>query len=90
MFNKIRVTGSAQLVHGFLKPTFIHKDFAKFYDFDYSNSIIYDNYNFTKAMKYAINMENHQYKKLQENLSLLSKKIYRESLYNLKNCLKEY
>jgi len=88
-FHKIRVTGSAQLSYGFLKPPLIHKDFANFYNFNYSNSIIYDNFNFTRAIINAINMKNKDYKSLQYNLSLLSKQIYKKSFYNLKNCLNE-
>ena len=89
-FHKIRVTGSAQLSYGFLKPPFIHKDFANFYNFNYSNSIIYDNFNFTRSIRNAINMKNEDYKKLQYNLSLLAKQIYKKSLYNLKNALMRY
>ena len=72
-FKKIRVTGSVQLAYGFLKPTLINKDFAGFYNFNNTNSI---NLNFTKAMRDAINMKSRQYRKMKENLSLLSKEIY--------------
>ena len=87
-FNKIRVTGSSQLVYGFLKPAIIHKDFAKFYNFNYSNSIIYDNKNFTQSIRNAIIMDNKRYKSIQENLSSLERQIYMESFDNLKKSLK--
>ena len=86
-FSKIRVTGSAQLAYGFSKPVLINNKFANYYKFNYTNSIIYDNTNFTEAIRVAINMNNNQYKEIQENLSLLSKEIYAESLSNLKKCL---
>ena len=88
-FQKIRVSGSSQLVYGFLKPVLINEEFARFYNFNSSNSLIYDNSNFSKVMKDAINLHNKEYKKLQENLSLLSNEIYSRSLSKVKNCLKE-
>ena len=75
------------MAYGFLKPVLINNQFANFYKFDDSNSIIYDNSNFTKAVREAINMDNNKYKNIQDKLSLLSKDIYFESLYNLKKCL---
>ena len=86
-FKSTRVTGSAQLSYGFLKPVLINKEFANFYNFNYSNSIIYENFNFTEAMREAIIMKNEDYNKIKENLSFLSKDIYIKSLFNLKNCL---
>ena len=86
-FNKTRVTGSAQLSYGFLKPVLINQHFSKFYDFNSSNSIIYNHSNFTKAMRDAVNMDTKNYKKLQENLSFLEKEIYLNSLINLKHCI---
>ena len=87
IFSNIRATGSAQLSYGFLKPVLINDFFSKFYNFDDSNSIIYDDYNFTEAMRRAINIKNNNYEKIKQNLSLLANKIYVESLFNLENCL---
>lgn len=86
-FTKTRATGSAQLSYGFLKPVLVNSHFVNFYNFNDSNSIIHDNNNFTDAMRKAICMSNKDYKKLQENLSLLEKKIYHESIFNLQNLL---
>lgn len=86
-FTKIRVTGSAQLAYGFLKPVLIHKQYSNFYNFNYTNSLIYDHLNFTKTIKKAINMDTKYYKQMQENLSLLSSEIYMKSKNNLRNCL---
>ncbi len=88
-FQKIRVTGSSQLSYGFLKPVIINEKFASFYNFNYSNSLVYENSNFSKVLNYAININNKEYKKLQNNLLLLSKEIYSNSLNNVKNSLKE-
>ena len=38
-----RVTGSMQLVYGFLKPAIINKDFSSFYHLNRNNSLIYNN-----------------------------------------------
>ena len=88
-FRQTRVTGSSQLVYGFLKPALINKNFANFYYFNSSNSLIYENSNLSKVMKYAINMSNKKYKKLKDNLLLLSKEIYLSSLNNVKKTLKQ-
>ena len=86
-FTKIRVTGSVQLAYGFLKPVIIHQDFAKIYNFNSSNSFIYDDSNFLSIMKDAINLDNARYQKMKENILLLSKDIYHKSLFNVKNSL---
>lgn len=89
-FKKTRVSGSIQLSYGFLKPVIINKDFAEIYNFDSKNSLIYDNTNFLQTMRAAINLGNQEYNKMQENLLLLSKKIFNNSLHNVKKCLNEY
>ena len=86
-FTKIRVTGSAQLAYGFLKPVLIHKNFSKSYKFNSSNSFIYNNSDFIKNMKEAINLEDKDYQKLQEIMLFLSREIYMKSLNNIKFCL---
>ena len=86
-FTKIRVTGSVQLAYGFLKPVIIHQDFAKIYNFNSSNSFIYDDSNFLSIMKDAINLDNARYQKMKENILLLSKDIYHKSLFNVNNSL---
>ena len=89
-FKNTRVSGSIQLAYGFLKPVIISKDFAEIYNFNSDNSLLYEKWNFIETMRNAINLENAQYKKMQKNLKLLSKKIYNNSLYNVKNCLMEF
>ena len=86
-FKNIRVTGSAQLSYGFLKPVLINKNFANIYKFNSNNSFLYENQNFVKVMKDAINLKNKDYKIMQDNLYLLSNYIYNYSLHNVKNCL---
>ena len=87
-FKKIRVTGSAQLAYGFIKPVLIHEDFADFYSFNSTNSFIYGNSNFTQVMKTAIKLDNKNYKVMQENMLSLSKEIYMKSLINIKSSFK--
>ena len=72
-FKTNRVTGSAQLVYGFLKPAIINTKFAPIYYFNQENSFIYENSNFTDTIRNAIslsklNMKNEQYQKMKENL----------------------
>ena len=87
-FSKIRVTGSAQLAYGFLKPVLINEKFGDFYNFNSKNSFIFEKSNFSNVMKKAIKVDYEKYKRMQENLLILSKEIYAKSLYNVKNCLK--
>lgn len=89
-FKKTRVSGSIQLAYGFLKPVIINKDFAEIYNFNSKNSFIYENTNFFETMRAAIKLGNQEYKKMQTNLLLLSKKIFKKSLHNVKKCLNEY
>ena len=88
VFKNTRVTGSAQLSYGFLKPVLINKYFANIYKFNSNNSFLYENDNFVKVMKDAINQQNKDYVIMQDNLYLLSTYIYNNSLYNVKKCLK--
>ena len=53
-FKTIRVTGSTQLVYGFLKPAIINTKFAPIYYFNQENSFIYENSNFTDTIRNAI------------------------------------
>jgi len=86
-FKNTRISGSVQLAYGFLKPVIINKDFAEIYNFNSNNSFIYDNDSFITSMRQAINIGNNNYKKMQENLKLISNNIYEDSLNNLKNCM---
>lgn len=86
-FKNLQVTGSAQLVYGFLKPAIIHEEFAEIYNMTYKDSFIYNN-NFTDVMREAIIFTNEKYKKKQNNLKTLSNKLYNLSLENLKKILK--
>ena len=83
-FQKIRITGSAQISYGFLKPVLINEYFSTFYNFNFSNSLIYNNKNFSEVMKNAINLKNDNYNKIQRNLLSLSKDLYTKSLLNIK------
>ena len=88
-FRKTRVSGSIQLSYGFLKPVIINKYFADIFNFNSNNSFIYDNINFTATIRNAINIGNKAYINMVKNLNLVSKKVYKDSLYNIKKCLNE-
>ena len=89
-FKTTRVSGSVQLAYGFLKPAIICKDFAEIYYFNSENSFLYDNKNFVDKMRNAIKFGNKRYEKMQKNLKLSADKIYKDSLNNVNNCLKEF
>ena len=86
-FKTNRVTGSAQLAYGFLKPVIINAKFAPIYYFNKENSFIYENSNFTDTIRNAINMKNEQYQKMKENLSKSEDYIYKISLRNVNICI---
>lgn len=90
LFNNIRVTGSVLLSYGFLKPVLINEYFASFYHFNSCNSFIFKKSNFSQVMKNAINLNFRNYKRMQKNLQLLSKEIFKKSLYNVKNCIEMF
>ena len=83
LYKTTKVTGSMQLVLGFLKPALINKKFSDFYNLNNKNSLIYNNHNLYDVMKKAINMNNKEYKILQSNLYKLEKKIYNASIDNI-------
>lgn len=78
------VTGSAQLIYGFLKPPLISRKFTAFYRFDDENAIVYDGNDLATAMLDAMRMDVKQYKRLCARLSALSTRVQEESVDNLK------
>lgn len=86
---KYGVSGSFQLIYGFLKPPVIHEKFAYKYGFNNDNSIIYKkNDNFFEALKTAVNMNAESYIIKQNNLNKYRNDLYNKSLINLKNIIK--
>ena len=81
----IKVTGSTQLIYGFRKIPVIHNKFAKFYNFDNNNAILYDN--LVTGMRNAISLNKEEYNKYIKNLDHTSKSIETESLENLRRIL---
>ena len=80
-----KTSGSFQLSYGFNIPMIIEKTFAKIYNFNVNNSIIYDkNENFDKKLIEAINMREEEYKKIKEGLKIKAREIEKNSLENLK------
>jgi hypothetical protein len=88
-YNKGRATGRAQIAYGFLKPCLINSDFAKTYDMNNENSIIFNNskYSLYFAMRKAIMMTNEEYKKKQYNLKKTADTIYEISKNNVKTTI---
>jgi len=89
LYRKSKVTGSAQLSYGFLKPCIIAQEFAYFYNFDDKNSLIYNHFNLYSAMKKAILLNNNEYKQLRINLYKIRKKLYSISIKNIKKLIPE-
>ena len=78
-------SGSFQLIYGFIKPPIIHKKFADYYGFNYTNSIVYENdiELYIKLIE-SIKLSQKDYKLLQNNLKLLVNNIEQHSLNELK------
>ena len=85
-----RVTGSIQLVYGFLKPAIINENFSDFYHLNSKNSLIYSNVDLYKIMKKAILLNNVEYNNLRNNLRILEKHIYDLSINNIKKAFSKY
>lgn len=84
------ITGTWQLILGFLKPALIHKQFAEFYKLNNENSLILNsNSDLSKMMAIAINMNRVKYELLQKNIKLLSDNVYNKSLENLKYSIEQ-
>lgn len=88
-YKTIKVSGSIQLVYGFLKPPLIHQGFTDFYNLDNKNSLIYNDSNFYNIMEQAILLDNKKYKKIQSNLQIIEKKIHKTSIDNIKKIVKK-
>lgn len=81
------VTGSAQLIYGFLTPPLIERKFASFYGFNNKNSCIYDTGDLAFAMRTAMMMTPEEYEIMRVALKELADDVYRQSLENLKKIL---
>ena len=88
IYKKDVVSGSFQLVYGFLKPALVDEVFAAFQHLNNENSLIYNNKNFYNIMKKAILLKQYEYKNLQDNIRILEKEIYTESINNIRKSIK--
>ena len=86
LYNYTKVTGSIQLVYGFLKPAIINEKFSHFYNLNRKNSLIYNDSNLYNILRKAILLSNKDYKKLQSNLHIIEKEISKISITNIKKC----
>ena len=87
IFKYNKVTGSAQLSYGFLKPVIINYYFSNAYNMTKENCFLFDKTNFYEVMKKAIVLNNQDYKIMQKNLINLSNRLYHDSLLNVKKTL---
>ena len=83
LYKTRKITGSMQLVLGFLKPAIINQEFCNFYNLNNENSLIYNNHNLYDVMKMAIKMNSSEYKIIQNNLYKLKNKLYNISIHNV-------
>jgi len=86
-YTKGTTSGSRQLGLGFQKPMIIDITFAKPYNLDDTNSICYRNNDLTSGMIKAIRLSQKNYFKIQNQIKILSNKIYNKSLKNLKDSI---
>ena len=86
-YKTIKVTGSIQLMYGFIKPVIIHEEFSNFYNLNDNNCLIYDDFNLYNIIKKAILLDNKDYHKLQKNLIIIEKEISEISIKNIKKVI---
>lgn len=87
IFKNKKVTGSAQLSLGFIKPALINKYFQDKYDMNEENSFPFDKKSIYNTLKKAILFNNDNYKKMQLNLINLANKAKEKSIINIKKTL---
>lgn len=81
-------SGSFQLIYGFAKPCLIHRYFAKVYDFDDGNALVYDdNRDLARLMERAVAMDAKEYENIQQGVCRKEEDIKEKSLANLKRIL---
>ena len=86
-YKTTKVTGSIQLVYGFLKPAIINENFSEFYQLNDKNSLIYNDYNLYEIMKKSILLNKNDYKAFQRNLQIIAKEIYKKSILNIQKVI---
>ena len=84
---KSGVTGSAQLIYGFLTPPLVSEKFAAFYGFNAKNSVLYEGNELAAAMSEAIGMKAQNYDQKQQELSYLVSQIEQKSQKNLQRAI---
>ncbi len=78
-------SGSFQLIYGFAKLCLIQSKFAAAYEFNHTNSLVYENNaDLVPLMQQAIEMDGAVYARLQSELKNKAKNIRERSLRNLK------
>ncbi len=83
-------SGSFLLSYGFAKPLIIQKDFASVHYFNMENAVLYTDANdLATQMATCIQMPDHKYQQLVQNLSILHQKLETQSLNNLAQILQQ-
>ncbi len=78
-------SGSFQLIYGFAKLCLIQSKFAAAYEFNHTNSLVYENNaDLVPLMQQAIEMDGTVYARLQSELKNKAKSIRERSLRNLR------
>ena len=87
-YNTSGTSGNFQLMYGFLKPCIITQGFAPINGLNNENAILYKKEeNYPDAIEKAINMDNQEYKQMQNSLKEYEVKLYKSSLENLKKII---
>lgn len=88
-YNTSGTSGNFQLMYGFLKPCIITEGFAPINGLNKENAILYKgDEHYSDALIAGINMSEKEYLNMQNKLKEYEQKLYKESLRNLKDLIK--
>lgn len=82
-------SGIKQIILGFNKVCIIEEETAKVYGFNETESIIYKKNRLQEALAKAVLMEESQFRKMKISVNIKQRKIYMESLQNLKDVIRK-
>lgn len=88
-FSKRNISGQALFSLGFCKPLILPASVANFWGFDSSNSIVFEDGNFSDGMRRAMEISSEEYSELQQGLAIKAKVDYEASLDLLRNRIEE-
>lgn len=79
-FSSLNISGQALFSLGYSKPLILPASVARFWGFDESNSIVFNDGDFSDGMRRAMKMTSEEYKGLQQGLAAKAKADYEASL----------